>query len=170
MPLEAHPRAPSSLTKNRGKALSIQVLVERFHDNRSEGAVGQADIRAFYDSIPTHRVVRDLISKGFDAASGHGILRFSSCLPVIFENGNVRRVMQWRTSGVLTGTRVAAALSRYIVSTIVARIHPRISHMCFSAGDVPLIMSSWVDNLYFTGRSIVACQSVVRTFNSELQA
>ena len=119
-------------------SFSLQITVERFLENRSTGCIGQADIRAFFDSLPAGMLVQDMIRRGLDPATGYGLLRFNACLPLVFKFANQAKTLDYRTSGALTGTRIAGALSRYVISAVTATLHPRINSLCYSAGSVPL--------------------------------
>ena len=73
-------------------SFSLQLLVERIHDNSSEGAIGQLDIKSFFDSVPVRRVLDSLVNDGFDANTGHGVLRFNCCLPLFLTSAGRPRV------------------------------------------------------------------------------
>ena len=55
-------------TQTNDVSFSIQLAIERFLDNHSQGCIGQCDIRAFFDSIPATKIVNDLLFRSFDVA------------------------------------------------------------------------------------------------------
>ena len=84
-------------------------------DDRSTGCIGQCDLRAFYDAIPSGLVICRLINAGFDRASAAATLRLNCFLPVRFQIADAAFDISCRTIGVLTGSRIAVALGRFLV-------------------------------------------------------
>lgn len=102
-------------------AHSLQMLVERFLDSRSEGGVAQGDVACYYDSLGVLRIFRAPVAAGLDIGLGLAVVLMQLVTPIALSVVGLPacgpQQLQRRTWGSLTGVRVAGALGRWPTRT-----------------------------------------------------
>ena len=133
---------------------SCALVLEKGMDMRSCAALGQADIENFYDRINPILVARECMSLGIAPWVAVASTFLMLCTPIaLMHRGSAWRLRP-RASGALTGSRVAGAMGRVIVSDVSARAiqSPLVSG--FDADGRKLIFCTWIDNIYSAGVSL----------------
>ena len=138
----------------------LQTAVEKAIDTKSQGAVAQADVEKYYDSLSILRLTRWLESEGYDVAVLCAILRHQvfSSLFISLTRASDGVSIQNRCIGGLTGSRVAVSLARVPVETTI--IH--FAEAWQSKGFLHQIsVCSWVDNLFALADSCAGAISIL---------
>ena len=104
-------------------ALGLQTVMEKALDKRSEGGIAQADIAQYYDSLPVIKVARWLEAQGACHAFVAALVRHQMLPQLHLRIGPSSVLLARRTSGSLTGSRVAGALARVPVADACAQRH-----------------------------------------------
>ena len=128
------------------------LLVEKALDCRSEGCFAQADIKCFFDSLPTRLILMWLVRRGMDKFLVAAIGRHQLLSTVYVYQGHCRCMVANRFSGGLTGSRLALLLARVPVESMFAELGSTMSALCFQAGPISLKGAAYVDNLYTVSR------------------
>ena len=90
----------------------LSAVIEKSLDLESNGAVGQSDIRQYYDSLNLLRVFSFLVKYGLDHDIAAACLRHQLLCSININIGqDVARITS-RTRGSLTGSRVAGISAR----------------------------------------------------------
>lgn len=63
-------------------AHSLQVVMGRFLDSRSEGGTAQGDVACYYDPLGVLRIVRALIAAGLDVGVGRAMVLMHLVTPI----------------------------------------------------------------------------------------
>ena len=93
-------------------------MLEKGLDLESYGAIGQSDIRQYYDSIDLQRVFVFLMDHGLPAPVAAACLRQQLLSHVDILIGVSKLVIPSRTIGSLTGSRLAGLASRVPVQDL----------------------------------------------------
>ena len=104
-------------------AHTLQTTIEKALDLRSEGAIGQMDIRQFYDSLPMFLLLCWMIQNDVDLPTVFVCFRhqlFTTVL-VSLPDTDFTAEIRNRAIGGLTGSRVAGALGRIPVEDMFLR-------------------------------------------------
>lgn len=131
-------------------AQSLPLVMEKSGDRRSRGATAQYDVETYYDTIPVMLVIRDMQKAGASSSLMAAIVRQQRCVMIRLTVGSeYSAAAARRTSGALTGSRVAGQLGRWPVerSMRMAMRDPTVRGWAMpNSGD--LLFASYVDNLY----------------------
>ena len=149
-------------------AHGLQSVVEKALDDKSQGAVAQMDIKAYYDSLDTLLLCRWLEEHGVPKRICATTLRLQLLPQVFLNSGAVRVLIALRTMGTLTGSRVAGALGRIPVESTICQ---RVAHwrsLGFQAGDHILTICAYVDNIFSAGRNLGSAISILEDFELQL--
>ena len=147
-------------------AFGCQIMVEKALDMESCGGLAQFDIRQFYDSLPLVRLYQYLLELGVDtclvkAAMFHQLLpklvvQLSSVTSTSMDESSVVR---HRATGGLTGSRTAGSLAKFIIACMMTSCRPQLLPYGFASC---MFTSTWVDNIYTTGKSASAALEMAR--------
>ena len=98
----------------------LHTVIEKSLDCSSVGAIGQADVKQFYDSLILLRIFRFLVARGLDPALAAACLRHQLFPRVDLKLGLCSSLILERSRGSLTGSRLAGLCARV-----------PIEHMCY---------------------------------------
>ena len=101
----------------------LSAVIEKSLDLQSAGAVAQADIRQYYDSVVLLLVCQWLEQRGVPLALLAAALRHQMLPTLIIDVGACGVEIHGRSSGCLTGSRVAGLLARVPPVDVVQRRH-----------------------------------------------
>ena len=105
-------------------AHGLALAIERGLDDRSHLAIAQADIRQYYDSLDVPALAWWLHLEGLNIAWTSAIVRLQMVLAINLRRGEETACVTDRTSGSLTGSRVAGALGRIPVMQVLEQRAP----------------------------------------------
>lgn len=143
-------------------ALSARLVVQHALDRRSEGAAGQGDIRQFYDHVPVPRCVEELRAWGLPPPACAAVVRHQLLPLVELRVGPSHMHIRVRSSGCLMGSRLAGALGRVVVRTLLAGMLPAQSSLGFAVGPArTLLAATCMDNLIVFGRDATGVEAVL---------
>jgi hypothetical protein len=99
-------------------AHGIAMVIERGMDDRGRAGAAQCDIKGYYVNLSVLRIVLFLETRGLPRALAAAVVR-QQMLPELFLSvGGFAEAVGHRSSGCLTGSRVAGALGRVPVEEI----------------------------------------------------
>ena len=127
-------------------------------------AVAQQDIAQYYDSLSPVLLVEWLQKHGASETACACILRHQMLPRVRLQIGNVEIQIRDRSSGTLTGSRVAGMLGRVPVESVVADRHVHWLRWGYPAETCTLTVSTYVDNLFSASRSLHGAISILENF------
>ena len=90
----------------------LQSVIEKSLDCNSIGAVGQADVKQFYDSLILLRILRFLVARGLDPSLAAACLRHQLFPRVVLKIVCSSTYFPVRSRGSLTGSRLAGVCAR----------------------------------------------------------
>jgi len=142
----------------------LQLAVEKALDLESCGGLAQFDIQQFYDSLSLRLISDFLLQLGVDwkivtAALMHQLLpliivRLSGCSET---PPSTSTCVSHRATGGLTGSRTAGVLAKFIVANMLSECKPLLLPYGFVSR---MWISTWIDNVYITGKSASAAVSM----------
>ena len=148
---------------------ALQLWQEKAMDNHSKGGIAQSDIETFYDTLRILRICRWLHSKGLAIGVCVAALRMQMLPTVSLRTATVTIEISGRSSGGLTGSRTAGALSRVPVHDIIRRRGDLWAALGGTTVDGPVSLSTYVDNLFSIGDSPEAAVAIQVDFEKELR-
>ena len=136
----------------------MTLAIERCLDSWSHGGVAQSDVEAFFDNVNLLRVAMFAEHElGLDPAWAATAVRVQLMPQVTLAVGPLEPfALPARSRGTLTGSKVAGAMSRIPVEHTLVTLHPSWAASGFRVGQHVLTAGSFVDNLFFLGRTSVA--------------
>ena len=140
-------------------AHGLSAVIEKGLDLESSGAVGQSDIRQFFDTNDILRVFEFLVLNGLSQAVAAACVRHQLLPKISLQFGNGTAVIKDRCIGSLTGSRLAGMAARVPVHHTCCIREPIWREYGFSTNTGKLTMSTYVDNLFVAGRS---CHGVAK--------
>ena len=140
---------------------TLQSSIEKAIDTQSQGAIGQCDILQFFDNLPMLTLMAWLLRKQAPPALVFGVLRHQLCTKVTVRLPQCSKgvVVRNRVYGGLTGSRLAVALARIPVESMLATLGPSWKNLGFAQA---VSVGTWVDNCYAISYS---ASGVVRILN-----
>ena len=150
-------------------AHGLHLVIEKALDGHSRGAIAQEDIEKFYDSISLLRVARWLVNNGAPHALAACVLRQQLLPQVVLNAGGVAVPIRNRSTGSLTGSRVAGAMGRVPVESTIRDRHFAWKRHGFKAGTHTLTVATYVDNIYSAGASLHDAIAILEDFEAHLQ-
>ena len=148
----------------------LSTIIEKSLDLESNGAVGQSDIRQYYDSINLLRVFSFLVKRGLDYAIAAACLRHQLFCSLTIIIGEDVAQMATRTRGSLTGSRVAGISARVPVLHLCSERAEAWKSDGFRTPRGILTMSTFVDNLFVAGKSCAAVTRILDDAEQFLQS
>ena len=134
-------------------AHGLSGVIEKGLDLQSYGAIGQSDVRQYFDSIDLLRVFEFLVSNGLPLSVAAACLRHQLLPKVLISVGCGVAHIGGRSSGSLTGSRLAGAAAQVpIRHTCVAR-EKIWRQYGFALPDGTLTLYTYVDNCFAAARS-----------------
>lgn len=135
----------------------LSQIVEKALDNKSTGALSQADIKAYYDHLDLVLCVRWLLEVSpalLDPCVVIAGLRWQM-LPVVHVTTGIGAFgIGRRTGGAITGSRCAGVFGRIPVEESVRHCEAVIKRHGWRAGDRLFGVGCFVDNLFCAGQSL----------------
>ena len=135
-------------------AHGLSTVIEKSLDLKSEGAIGQADIRQFYDSNSLIRVFEYLLDKGLPHNLAAACIRHQMFPKLYIHVGGITVPVGNRSLGSLTGSRLAGVAARVPVEQTCCERVRLWRKWGFRTRRGVLTMSTYVDNLFVAGRSV----------------
>ena len=173
--IETHLGLPSSCfsgglsgTQPADVSAGVSLLLQKGADDRGRAGVSQADVEQYYDRISPLRVARFLMARHCPAWLVGAVTIMQLCVRLNFSMGGELTTLAPRTSGSLTGSRVAGCLGRIIMNDCMLHSVRARTLMPFMADSQAVAFACWVDNVYAAGSSAEACVSNMRVFESRL--
>lgn len=137
----------------------------------AKGAIGQGDIRQFHDHALVPRCVEQLRVWGLPAAACAAVVRHQMLPLVDLCVGTSRVQVRVRSSGCLTGSRLAGALGRVVARTMLSAVTPAQEALGFRASPGrTLLAAKSVDNLVVFGRDATGVEAVLAWAQGWLRA
>ena len=149
-------------------AHGLHLALEKALDDHSRGAVAQADIEKYYDSIRLLRVVRGLVSKGCPVGLAACALRQQMVPHVSLNMSGVEVTIRGRSRGSMTGSRVAGTLARVPVEDTIQERHAHWKRWGYKCDAGTLTVSTYVDNLYSVSHSLAGATAILDDFERVL--
>ena len=169
--------------------LSLQLLLEKSQDYGLGNAVGQIDALSHYDNLDIIRIAKWLQTHGVPDDLVRATVIFQTMIPVELQIAGECIQIDRRTRGGLTGTRTAGQLGRVPIEDAMNQVHAELEHYgaplylpadtadqykpvdcaCEWKHFVQLTFASFVDNVYFAGRSVTAALALAGRFEEVLQ-
>jgi hypothetical protein len=156
-------------TQPLGIAHELHSVIEKSLDDHSQGCVAQQDIEKYYDSIHLLLVSRWLLRTGAPRTIVACALRQQMMPQVVLKIGEVKVKMPNRASGSLTGSRVAGALGRVPVESIIQDRHAEWQRHGYNASTCTLTVCTDVDNIYSASRSLEGALTILEDFADQLR-
>ena len=150
-------------------AHGLQFIIEKGLDDFGRGAIAQADIEKYYDSLPVLSIIRWLCNNGLDHGTAASILRHQMCPKIILACGTADIPIPGRCIGGPTGSRTAGVLGRIPVESIMASRHKHWQRWGFKAEGEYFCLCSWVDNLFSASASLSGAICILEDFEDQLQ-
>ena len=149
-------------------AHGLHSVVEKSLDQRSVGAIGQADVKQFFDSLNLLRIFRLLVSEGLSEPLAAACLRHQLLPKVLIKFGSASMTIQRRTMGSLTGSRLAGMSARVPVEHLCRERAAHWKDWGFPCPSGTLTLSTYVDNVYAAGKSCYAVSAILDDASSFL--
>ena len=136
-------------------AHAISLTIEKGLDMHSACAVSTCDIQAYYDTVPVIRVASFLESRGVPAGLCAAAVRHQLLPPVAISIGDFAADVDGRTSGSITGSRIAGALARVPVLATLESLDTflKARGIVLNEGSTLCIMT-YVDNIFALGKDL----------------
>lgn len=152
-------------------AHGVALALEKAQDRRSRGGAAQQDIDKFYDMNVPLLCCSCLARGGLEASVAGAALRLQSLPAVVINIGRAAARVERRTRGSITGSRLAVALGRVPVESVLAELAPFLSPLGFTMSDgVPLTVGCYVDNLVAVANDAASATSMLDLVAAELSA
>ena len=133
---------------------STVFAVEKILDNKSVGTVAQMDVQKHFDSVDLLAVFRWLLAAGFTPEWAVVAIWIQLLPRITFKVLNVECALTSRSTGSLTGSRVASAMARVpILDLIYSNVKQLLPH-ALSIGSWCALCATYVDNIVFLLSSI----------------
>ena len=145
----------------------VSRALERFDDDGGRGAVAQADVKHFYDSIDCVLIGQWMLRAGAPPWMVAAILVLQMNVKIVLQLDGASRELKERFVGCLTGSRVAGVCGLLIVRDCMIA-HARLRD-CFNFHGFRFGLASWVDNMYSLGRSASEAVEKLEVFEVLLQ-
>ena len=148
----------------------ISLTLERGKDRRDAGASAQADIMKYYDSISPLLVHAWMQRRGFPAwvRVSSVFYQLSTDVQIMYDGVSVS--VGARTTGTMTGTRVAGAMGECIILDLMSTIPYMLGIEGFCYGSEALVLASWVDNIYTVASSSMQAIANLEIFERALES
>ena len=168
---------PSKLTWEGGRPKTqlmdivsgLSLYVEKALDFHSSGAIAQEDIKQHYDTIHCVRIFRWLVENGCEISLAAACLRHQLLPPIVLSVRGATSTIRNRCLGGLTGSRVAGQLGRVPVQATIQSILPSLTKLAWSQQDVTLVVTSYVDNVWFLAPNAYKATRMADLFAVHLQ-
>ena len=144
-------------------------VIEKGCDCHGRAALGQSDVKQFYDHVRPLQIYRWCLENGCSRGTCMGFLRLHTCTALTVNVGQAEFTIRRWSAGVLTGTRSAAAAGRIpILDAARHRVHVW-SHLAFKTPSRSFALASFVDNLFSTGETIEQVATILDDAGHYLQ-
>ena len=147
----------------------LTAVIEKSMDLESAGAVAQADIQQYYDSLVLLLVCRWLEERGVPGALLAAVLRHQMLPNILVEVGGSEVAIDGRSERCLTGSRIAGLMSRIPPVDVIQLKHEEWKSRGFQLPNGCLQVAVYIDNLYSVGKSAHDTTSVLEDFGRELR-
>lgn len=163
-------------------AHSLSLILKQSGDRRSRGAVAHFELATYYNTVVR---ARNVLRQGADVAM-HGSMEAALASPALMGavvrqqllvmvqvsltmgSGAAVQVPR-RTSGTLTGSRVAGRFGPRLVETAMrAALSTNPLHRMGHAARKPVVFASYVDNIHGVGNTAAAAAAFVAVLRHEL--
>jgi len=145
-----------------------QFVVEKGLESHSQGSVATCDIRRYYDSIPLLCIARHLLQKGCHPALVVASVRTQLLPSISLALLGVTSLVHSRTSGCLTGSRVAGQIGHLPVLETVDTCSEVWKQKGFKHGAHSVYLCTWIDNVYSFSNSLHKAIDILDEFESHI--
>ena len=145
-------------------------VVEKALDLESSGAIGQSDVRQFFDTNNLLRVFRFLTQGGLPHGLAAACLRHQMLPRIECNIGSGCIQIGPRGTGSITGSRLAGMAARVPIQHACCSREPHWRQFGFSTPSGKLTLSTYVDNLFAVGRSCYGVTSILDDIESFLSS
>ena len=135
-------------------AFASQQVLEKGSDDHGAGVVAQCDIKQFFDHISPVLFYHRARQRGMHPALIAACFRMQLFPSVWIKCLGCDGPVGVRSTGSLTGSRVAGQLGNFIVYDSVDGVSAELSHRGFPTDSGPVSLATWVDNLFSFSRTI----------------
>ena len=136
-------------------------VIEKALDLESVGAVGQSDVRQFYDSINLLRIFIFLTDRGLDHPLAAACIRLQLLVSVRIKIGPGVAHIGRRCIGSLTGSRLAGMAAKVPILHLCNSRSVYWERFGFRTPSGVITMSTFVDNLFAAGRTCNAVSVIL---------
>ena len=150
-------------------AHGLSLGLERGLDDHSNLGIAQADIRQYYDSLNVLQLALWLHHEGLSKAWAAAIVRMQMLPALTLCTGDCKSTVAVRSNGSLTGSRVAGALGRIPVMSVVSQRSFLWKALGFKLEDSALAVCTYVDNLYSIAHTPADAIAILEDFELHLQ-
>ena len=148
----------------------LSCVIEKGLDSHSKCAIGQADIRAYYDSINLLRVFNYLVEHGVPSSLAGACLSHQLLPWVYIDIGQLHIPIGARSVGSLTGSRLAGVAARVPVYEVCCRRSQVWEQWGFETPTATLTMCTYVDNLFTASKSAHMASLLLQDAADELMS
>ena len=139
-------------TQSAEIAVAAQLWVEKSLDCGSIGALVQEDVRGHFDTLSIPSIMQWLLRHDVDAALVGAAIRAQMLPAILIQCQAAECRIIGRSTGGLTGSRVAGSLARIPIEQTIADVAKIAGNQGFLAGSLRLTLASYVDNIFVLGK------------------
>ena len=136
-------------------------VLEKGNDSHGRAAVGQSDIRQFYDHIRPLKVHRWCQKQSVDPALCFAFVRLHTCTHLSIGIGDAAFQVNRRCIGVLIGTRSAAVAGRIPILDVAKLRLDKWKHLAYKTPVRTYALACFVDNLFSSGSTITEAATIL---------
>lgn len=140
-------------TQTADVAAFLQIGIEKLLESNSVGAVFSTDIWKLFDCIPLLQVVQFLITIGLCSKVAAAVVRLHLVTNLELSCAGSSACLQYRTRGVLTGTRTANQLARVPMLEVLHNLIPNLREAGIVTGGERAVVATWIDNIFAVTRT-----------------
>ena len=136
-------------------AHALHLVLERGLDSDNGTAVGQSDIRSYFDALPALKIAEWMMDRGALPADVATLVRFQMMPAVRLHIGYGTSIsIAHRSKGGLTGTRTALVLARIPVEATVSKLYRQLRPFGLPvANGGSLLVATYIENFYVVAPS-----------------
>jgi len=146
----------------------VSLSLERGKDRRNAAASAQSDIAKFYDSISPMLISQWMLKHGYPPWLVASSVFFQLCVSVRVDQDGCSVAVGGRSTGTMTGTRVAGCFGECIVYDVIREAMRDAQIAGFEVCASQIVFASWVDNLFTVASSPAAAVANMRILEEKL--
>ena len=134
-------------------AHGVQLMFEKSGDDLGRGAAAESDIRSFYDELALVRLLSWWRDQHAPFELFWPALRLQILPKITLTSGAAAARILPRVCGVQTGTRVANAMGRIPLLSVLRKTIDHLRPLGYPVQDGMLLVATWVDNIITVAKS-----------------